>query len=70
MQETNGALLKHGSWHAARRQPLTEAIDAGNRRWSDWVDLVRQIPPSERVVWSLRTATLMFKQASQPGENS
>ena len=26
------------------------AIDAGNRRWSDWVDLVRQIPPSERVV--------------------
>ncbi len=44
--------------------------DGSHRRWSDWVDLVRQIPTSERVVWSLCTATLMFKQASQPGENS
>ena len=62
---------------------MKAAIDGGNRRWFDlvdlWagcmsqrspVDLVRQIPPSERVVRSLSTATLMFKQASQPGENS
>ena len=59
------------------------AIDGGLIWWIDLVDwlagwmfqtspldLVRQIPPSELVVWSLCNATLMFKQASQPGENS
>ena len=34
------------------------------------VDVVLQIPPIERVVGSLFAATMMFKQASQPGENS
>ena len=24
--------------------------DGSHRRWSDWVDLIRQIPPSERVI--------------------
>ncbi|MDG2329566.1 MAG: hypothetical protein P8L48_05815 [Synechococcus sp. cluster2_bin.44] len=33
-QETNGALLKHGSWHAVRRQPSMLAIDDGVIGWT------------------------------------
>jgi hypothetical protein len=56
------------------------AIDDGLIWWIDWldacmsqtspVDIVRQIPPNERVVRSLYTATITIKQAGQPEENS
>ena len=55
------------------------AIEGGLIWWTDWLDgclkrlrwtLSDKFRLDERVVWSLCTATLMLKQASQPGENS